>query len=186
MPLNNRQWLDAVAEINGMEAEELEHELEKLHRASFGWALGCCKWNMDEAEEVLQSAYLKILEGKAKFAGKSSLKTWLFGLIRITAAEHRRRNFVRALNLSRFLMQSPKSDQAFAFLLPTIESEKCKRLIESLKDLPDRQREVLELVFYQDMTIEEAANVMGVSLGTARTHYERGKKQLRQKIMSVK
>jgi RNA polymerase sigma-70 factor (ECF subfamily) len=39
---------------------------------------------------------------------------------------------------------------------------------------------VLHLVFYQDLSIAEAADVMDVGLGTARTHYERGKARLRQ------
>jgi RNA polymerase sigma-70 factor (ECF subfamily) len=37
-------------------------------------------------------------------------------------------------------------------------------------------------VFYQDLSIAEAAGVVGVAVGTARTHYERGKARLRQML----
>jgi DNA-directed RNA polymerase specialized sigma24 family protein len=42
----------------------------------------------------------------------------------------------------------------------------------------------VELVFYHDMTIEEAARTAGLSVGTARVHYDRGKKRLRSILES--
>jgi RNA polymerase sigma-70 factor (ECF subfamily) len=39
---------------------------------------------------------------------------------------------------------------------------------------------VLHLVFYQDLTVEEASRILNISLGTARTHFARGKDQLRK------
>ena len=59
-----------------MDISELKTELEKLHTASFGWALSCCRQNRSDAEEVLQTVYLKILQGKAVYRGESKLQTW--------------------------------------------------------------------------------------------------------------
>ncbi|MGH8134304.1 MAG: RNA polymerase sigma factor, partial [Steroidobacteraceae bacterium] len=57
--------------------------------------------------------------------------------------------------------------------------ERNKRLSAAVGRLSRRQREVLHLVFYQDLTIEESAQALGLSLGSARTHFERGKQRLR-------
>ena len=70
--------------------EELEVQLEQLHEDSFGWALSCCGWNEADAEDVLQTTYLKVVSRRARFGGRSAFKTWLFGVIRQTAREHLR------------------------------------------------------------------------------------------------
>src|SRR3954464_10782780 len=82
-----------------MEIADLKAELERLHSASFGWALSCCRRDATEAEEVLQTVYVKILEGKARFRGEASLKTWLFAVIRKTAATEYRRRLLRTFRL---------------------------------------------------------------------------------------
>ena len=66
-------------------------ELEKLHPQCFSWALTCTSGRRSEAEDVLQSTYLAILEGRATFEGASSLRTWLFAVIRNQARSKVRR-----------------------------------------------------------------------------------------------
>lgn len=160
-----------------MTDSELREQLERGHVASFGWALTCCRGNKDEAEDVLQDSYLAVLNGHAQFHARSSFQTWFFGVIRLTAASSRRRTWLRTLLLQRrngVLKPDP-------IALPDAEIEahsRNERLRSLLDRLAKRQRQVLHLVFYQEMTVEEAARVMGVSVGSARTHYSRGKEKL--------
>lgn len=161
-----------------MAPDALEAELERLHGAAFGWALSCCAGDRAAAEDALQASYLKILDGRARFDGRSSFRTWLFALVRRTAAEERRRAAIRRLFPLADLASVADGRPDPAATL--VRSEATRWLEAALATLPRRQREVLHLVFYQDLTIAEAAEVAGVSLGTARTHYERGKAGLRR------
>jgi RNA polymerase sigma-70 factor (ECF subfamily) len=157
---------------------DLRCALEQHHAASFGWALACCGRDRVEAEDVLQASYLKVLEGRARFDGRSSVKTWLFGVIRRTAIEERRRHLLRLRVHESLAAQAPSSLDGTGSD-PIGDAQRLSELIAALASLAPRQREVLHLVFYQGLTIEDAAAVMRVSVGTARTHYERGKHRLR-------
>jgi RNA polymerase sigma factor (sigma-70 family) len=169
-----------------MQIAELKAELERLHSASFGWALSCCRRDHTEAEEVLQTVYLKILEGKARFGGESSLKTWLFAVIRKTAATEYRRRLLRSFRLT-----GDPEEMVERFAIGESQSAGFERselqghFLIAMKSLPKRQREALHLVFYEDLSLREAADVMGVSIGSARQHYERGKKRLRESLATM-
>jgi RNA polymerase sigma-70 factor (ECF subfamily) len=168
-----------------IEPAQLRRELEQIHLDCFGWAVACCRGDRDQAEEVLQSSYLKAMAGRATFNGHSGIRTWFFGVVKRTAAEQRRSHFVRSAALARWVraLPSPRST-------PTPEAmsdraEVCNRLAGLLAELSPRQRDLLHLVFYQEMTIEQAAEVLGISVGTARTHYERGKARLRAQLQGA-
>jgi RNA polymerase sigma-70 factor (ECF subfamily) len=62
--------------------------LKQHHEDAYRWSYQCCRGNEDNAKDVLQLAYLKIVEGKAKYQEKSAFKTWLFSVIRFTAIDY--------------------------------------------------------------------------------------------------
>jgi len=164
--------------------DEIERELEQLHQQSFAWALACCRRNPSDAEDVLQMSYLKILDGSARFEGRSTFQTWLFGVIRRTAARkwHNLVNHDRLLRL--FFQHQPETS------VPWVDSSleypaNTQMLVNALHLLSQRQREVLHLVFYHEMTIGDAAVTLGIGVGSARTHYTRGKRRLAGKLGEI-
>ncbi|MCL6260095.1 RNA polymerase sigma factor [Aquiflexum sp. TKW24L] len=153
-----------------MKKHWLETILKELHSEAYHWSRQCCSFDEERAKDVLQLVYLKILEGKAVYKEKSQVKTWLFSVIRYTAYEELRKG-----NKNSSLDQLP--DIAYEDDLPENDSHEAL-----LQALPDRQKEVLLMVFYHDMTLEQCAEVMQLHIGTVRTHYDRGKKRLKDWI----
>lgn len=162
-----------------MNPTDLETQLEGLHDQGYGWALACCRWDESEAEDVLQTAYVKVLSGRARFGGHSTFKTWFFGVIRRSAQEHRRRARSREKGLARLARARSEPPVSRPRAGELERAGDASRLVAALERLSRRQREVIHLVFYQDLSIAEAGLVMEVSLGSARTHYERAKSRLR-------
>lgn len=159
---------------------DLRAELARGHFESHAWAVRCCRGDAMEAEDVLHRAYMKVLDGEARFSGRSSFKTWLFGVIRRTAREQSRQGWLRVLRLQRWWREREPNEEP-----NPVDDERVARLRATLGRLSKRQQEVLHLVFYQDLTIQEAAAVLAMPVGTARTHYERGKERLRQLLERV-
>jgi RNA polymerase sigma factor (sigma-70 family) len=165
----------------------LEADLAALHPASFGWAMACCKRRSSDAEEVLQQSYEKVFSGKATYDARSTLRTWLFGVIRITALEYWRFTQLRWLRFGSSDAANGNAPEAASDDASPSQrlasAQMAKACAEALILLPERQREVLHLVFYEAMAIREAAEIMQVSVGTAGQHYERGKARMRALLL---
>jgi RNA polymerase sigma factor (sigma-70 family) len=164
-----------------MDEESLREMLNTHHTSAFGWALCCCHGDQDEAAEVLHTAYVQVLEkGQSSFSGKSSFKTWLFAVIRNTAQKRRFQISRRARKLRSLVMrdraQHGEAENRY------YHSQIRERILRLLQRISPRQRQILQLVFYHNLTLQEAAAVMKVSLGSARAHYERGKARLRAEM----
>jgi RNA polymerase sigma-70 factor (ECF subfamily) len=163
-----------------MERDELEVELAREHPDAFAWALRCSFGAREDAEDALHTAYERILDGRARFDGRASFRTWLFGVVRRTALEERRKGWLRLDRLRRWFDRAAAADDQPGDPGGTLgERETADALREALRELSKRQQEIIHLVFYQELSVQEAAAVLGMRVGTARTHYERGKARLR-------
>lgn len=161
---------------------ELLEQVAALHADAYCWAVTCCGGDSAAGADVLQDAYIKIATGRAVFAGRSSLKTWWLAVVRRTAFEQYRKNarWRRMAQDFRDWLASFGEDKSGPAEADLSEPVNADQLAAALAQLPPRQAEVIHLVFQQAVSISEAAAVLGISTGSARQHYERAKKRLRQ------
>lgn len=146
-------------------------ELRSVHEALFSWSMSRCNFERAVAEDLMQQAYVEIISGRARFDNKSTLKTFLFGVVQKLALSRMK----RVANRLRLIREHwAGSEPGFS---PEVV-DMPEGIWQAVEKLPARQRDITELVFCRDMTIEEASRVMGVSVGTGRVHYDRAKKAL--------
>ncbi len=151
--------------------------LEAIHEQIFGWALSRCNYEHTVAEDLVQQAYVELLTGRAKFEERSTLKTFVFSVVQNLARGRYRRKASRLR-----LVEKIAREEVNETVVPA-EATEADVLWEAVQELPQRQRDIVELVFCRDMTIADASRVMGVTVGTGRVHYDRAKKALRAKLL---
>ncbi len=157
--------------------------LEAIHSQVFGWALSRCYYDQSAAEDVMQQVYVELLSGTARFDNKSSLKTFVFSVVQ-NLARSRYRRLASRLRLVKTYEETsfgPPTEMK----QPGHDSDQRKlnsAIWQHVQQLPPRQRDIIELVFCRELTVEAASEVMGVTTGTGRVHYDRAKKALRTKI----
>lgn len=161
-----------------MDESELRNLLADLHSASFAWAMSCCR-DRELAEDVLQSVYVKVLGTQAAHDGRSTFRTWLFAVIRNAALDHRRKRWWARVVRLEFASLAELPESGTNAGVASDEEDELRMIRAAMTGLPWRQQEVAHLVFYEELTVAEAAEVMSVSVGTARRHYARAKDSLR-------
>ncbi len=145
--------------------------LQSLHDDVFGWAMSRCDYDRASAEDLVQQAYVELISGRARFDGRSSLKSFVFGVVQKLSLRRFRRLAMRLRFASREDATEPVEDAP--------DEGPTDAVWAAVGQLPTRQRDMIELVFCRELTIAEASTIMGVSLGTGRVHYERAKERLR-------
>ena len=113
--------------------------------------------DMDDAEDLMMDSFALILSKRNGFLGKSSFKSWLYGIGRNLARNHLRKcSAVPAGDELEFLagIGDPEAAQ------PLLEKERNQKLYAAMHELPADYMTVLYLLFFEDMSIREISSVM--------------------------
>ena len=130
--------------------------------------------SMEDAEELMLDAFAAAAAGTTRFSGKSSFKTWLFAIGRNLAMNHLRRRKVTFTPLEESL-----AGDGGAADLEILQKERNRQLYEGLEQLPPDYRQVLYLLYFEDMSHEDAGKVMKKNRKQVYNLAARGKKALK-------
>jgi RNA polymerase sigma-70 factor (ECF subfamily) len=160
--------IDAPAEAAAPPAVE---ELVAAHQRGLLRFLGRYVGDQEDARDLAQEAFVRALSGARRFRGDAQLRTWLFRIARNLAVDHLRKRG-RGLPLPAEPTAAPR-DAEHADLV---------RLRAAVRRLPRRQREVVELRSYEEMTFPEIAEVLHTTALAARVSHHFALKRLRKEM----
>ena len=151
---------------------------------SLGVYLSRMVGNPATAEDLLQESLLKISKGLATFAGRCSLKTWAYTIATRTALDHLRRPDQRRKMVEFDESKEPRElHEDISESIIVDEMNDCIR--EVIDGLPEDYRAALILHDLEGLTAQEAADVCGTSLVTAKARIHRGRKRLKKALESA-
>lgn len=158
-------------------AQVVAHYSEPLY-----WQIRKMVFTHDDADDLLQNTFLKAWNSIAYFRAEARLSTWLY---RIAVNET-----ITFLNKQRQQNHVPLEGEDL-FLLDKLEADEWfdgnrlqKRLQEAILKLPEKQRLVFNMRYFDDMKYEEMSHILGTSVGALKASYHHAVRKIEEYLTS--
>jgi RNA polymerase sigma-70 factor, ECF subfamily len=139
-----------------------------------------------EAEDVVQEAFVRAARNIDRFRGESPFRPWLLTIV-ANEARNRRRSASRRNALQLRIAQRDAADAAGMRDTRSSEevamaNERRQWLLHAVAGLPDRDREVIALRYFADLSEAETATALALPVGTVKSRLSRALVRLRASI----
>ena len=148
-------------------AEVLERLLDRYEQKVFRIAMMMLR-DSGRAEEVTQDVFLKLWRALPSYDGRAALSTWLYTIARNTCLSALRSHSYRVTTT----LDGVKEPTVGAVGPDDVMLRQC------LSRLPDIQRDVITLFYYEDRSIEDVAKALDLPEGTVKSHLHRARRAL--------
>jgi RNA polymerase sigma-70 factor (sigma-E family) len=147
--------------------------LGSVYREQYGSLVRLASILIDDVatcEEIVQDAFVSVFSRPRPLDDDSKLPAYLRSAVLNGGRSHLRRRITRErVRPLRPVMDAFPSAETTAVL-----DDDTDAIVLALRSLPERQRDVLVLRFYVDLSEREIAETLGISAGTVKTHTSRG------------
>src|SRR6201997_2371373 len=191
--------------IRSQEEAAIVAELKAGSEAAYAWLIGEFQQPVyglvyrvvndpADAADTTQDVFLKVFRGMKHFHGESSLKTWIYRIALHEAANRRRwwfRHKAKETSIEPAESEMPSAEHELQLALAdpadspfenVAHHEVQQRVEAELRKVPEPYRTALILRDLEEMSYEEIAEVLQVSLGTVKSRLTRGRDALRQRL----
>lgn len=150
--------------------------LMQQYRERLYWHIRRMVGSHDDADDVLQNTFIKIYRGILQFEGKSKLYTWMYRVATnetLTFLQNRKRQANLSLDEEASLAASRlRADEWFD------ADEVQLQLQVAIAQLPEKQRVVFSLRYYDEMPYEEMSGVLTTSVGALKASFHHAVKKI--------
>ena len=153
-----------------MEREAYDRAVSSCLDAVYRTALNCCR-NPQDAEDVVQTAFLKLLESETVFQNEEHVRRWL---IRVAVNESH--------SLWRSFWRRKVTSLEDETLEPVFSQPEHSELYDAVQRLPVRYRETVHLYYYEDYPVKEIAHILQKKETTIQTRLMRARKMLKKQL----
>ena len=133
------------------------------------------------AEDLVVDTYVEVWKSAKSFRNESKVLAWIIGISRNIAMNEIRKNKMKEYELNEDIMSPPEQFHNCA------GSEITRVLGDALNRLPDNHREILDLVFLQEMNYEDISRIIDIPVNTVKSRVFYAKEKMRDalKFMGV-
>jgi RNA polymerase sigma-70 factor (ECF subfamily) len=151
-------------------------QLVNTYQQRLYWHIRKIVVSHDDADDLLQNVFIKVWKNLDSFREDSTLFTWLFRIATNESLsflqQKKRRNILSLDGVSDYLVEAFESDSHF-------EGEELqKRLQLAVLKLPEKQRLVFNMKYFDEMKYEEMAEILNTSVGALKASYHHAVKKI--------
>jgi len=186
--MGNTDEAQIIASILAGNTHEFHNLIRPHERSVYAMALSMLH-NEADAEDAAQEAFLKAFRNLASFRGEARFSTWL---ISITLNEARSRLRSRKAAMTDSLDQPPEGQEHISPALlrdwreipsQTLERKEVRQLLEeAITDLPFIYREIFLLRDVEELSVNESAEVLGITASSVKVRLHRARMMLQKKL----